>query len=72
MNSEKNYENAPADIAEAIEHAEVVPDLLPAPGQLVPPEGRTFTATYSASRRLSGSYPGGVRLRLTGLRLSIC
>ena len=34
MNSEKNYENAPADIAEAIEQAEVVPDFLPAPDQL--------------------------------------
>ena len=38
MNSEKNYEDAPADIAEAIEQAEVVPDFLPAPDQLVPPE----------------------------------
>ena len=38
MNSEKNYENAPADIAEAIEQAEAVPDFLPPPDQLVPPE----------------------------------
>ena len=35
MNSEKNDENAPADIAEAIEQAEVIPDFLPAPDQLV-------------------------------------
>ena len=34
MNSDKPYEDAPADIAEAIEHAEVVPDFLPAPDQL--------------------------------------
>ena len=39
MNSEKNYGNAPADIVEAIEQAEMVPDFLPAPDQLVPPEG---------------------------------
>ena len=38
MSSEKQYENAPADIAEAIEQAEVVPDFLPAPEQLLPPQ----------------------------------
>ena len=38
MNNEKLYEDAPADIAEAIEQAEVVPDFLPAPDQLVQPE----------------------------------
>ena len=34
MGSEKPYENVPADIAEAIEQAEGVPDFLPAPDQL--------------------------------------
>ena len=38
MSNNEKYENAPADIAEAIEQAEVVPDFLPAPDQLVPPE----------------------------------
>ena len=38
MSSEKQYENAPADVAEAIEQAEVVPDFLPAPDQLVLPQ----------------------------------
>ena len=38
MNSEKNDENAPADLAEAIEQAEVIPDFLPSPDQLVLPE----------------------------------
>ena len=38
MNSEKSYENAPADIAEAIEQAEVIPDFLPSSDQLVLPE----------------------------------
>ena len=40
MNSEKNYENAPADLAEAIEQAEVIPDFLPSPDQLVLPESQ--------------------------------
>lgn len=35
MSSDKKYENAPADTAEAIEQAEVVPDFLPSPDQLV-------------------------------------
>ena len=50
MSSEKQYENAPADIAEAIEQAEVVADFLP------PPEttrstgkSRTFTPRNSGS-----------------------
>lgn len=34
MNGQKNYEDAPADVAEAIEHAEVIPDFLPSPDQL--------------------------------------
>ena len=34
MSSEKKYESAPADIAEAIEQAEVIPDFLPSPDQL--------------------------------------
>ena len=38
MSSEKQYEDAPADVAEAIEQAEVVPDFLPPPDQLVPPQ----------------------------------
>ena len=39
MNSEKQYDDAPADIAEAIEQAEVVPDFLISPDQLALPEG---------------------------------
>ena len=35
MSSEKKYERAPAEIAEAIEQAEVIPDFLPPPDQLV-------------------------------------
>ena len=35
MSNNKKYENAPADIAEAIEQAEVIPDFLPPPDQLV-------------------------------------
>ena len=38
MSSEKKYEDAPADIAEAIEQAEAIPDFLPPPDQLVLPE----------------------------------
>ena len=38
MSSENEYENAPADIAEAIEQAEAIPDFLPPPDQLVLPE----------------------------------
>ena len=38
MSSEKNDENAPADIAAAIEQAEVMPDFLPPPERPVPPE----------------------------------
>ena len=50
MNSEKNYENAPAPIAEAIEQAEVIPDFLPPPDQLVPPESPgPLRRTISAS-----------------------
>ena len=35
MSNEKEYENAPADIAAAIEQAEVIPDFLLSPDQLV-------------------------------------
>ena len=50
MSSEKQYEDAPADIAEAIEHAEVIPDVLPSPDQLVPPESPGhLRSTISAS-----------------------
>ena len=50
MNSEKQYENAPADIAEAIEKAEVIPDFPPAPDQLVLPESPgNLTSASSAS-----------------------
>ena len=38
MSNNEKYENAPADIAEAIKQAEVIPDVLPSPDQLVPPE----------------------------------
>ena len=38
MSNNEKYENAPADIAEAIEQAEVIPDFLPPPDQLVPTE----------------------------------
>ena len=44
MSNNEKYENAPADIAEAIEQAEVIPDFLPPPEQLVlPRKSRTFT-----------------------------
>ena len=35
MSSEKKYENAPADIAEAVAQAAVIPGFLPSPDQLV-------------------------------------
>ena len=38
MSNNEKYENAPADIAEAIEQAEVVPDFLPPPEQPLPPQ----------------------------------
>ena len=38
MSNNEKYENAPADIAEAIEQAEVIPDFLPPPDQLVSPK----------------------------------
>lgn len=38
MSNNEICENAPADIAEAIEQAEVIPDFLLAPDQLVLPQ----------------------------------
>lgn len=35
MSSKINYTDAPADIAEALDEATIVADLLPSPGQLV-------------------------------------
>ena len=50
MSSEKQYEDAPADISEAIEQAEMIPDFLPAPDQLVLPESPGhFRSAISAS-----------------------
>lgn len=50
MSSEKKYESAPADIAEAIEQAEVIPDFLPSPDQLVLKE-ETVRVTLNLNRR---------------------
>ena len=44
------YENAPAELAEAIEHAEVIPDFLPSPDQLVLKE-ETVRVTLSLNKR---------------------
>ena len=50
MSSEKKYESAPADIAEAIEQAEVIPDFLPSPDQLVLKED-TVRVTLNLNRK---------------------
>ena len=50
MSSEKKYEGAPVDIAEAIEQAEVIPDFLPSPDQLVLKE-ETVRVTLNLNRR---------------------
>ena len=50
MSKEKRYESAPADIAEAIEQAEVVADFLPSPDQLVLKE-ETVRVTLNLNRR---------------------
>ena len=50
MSSEKKYESAPVDIAEAIEQAEVIPDFLPSPDQLVLKE-ETVRVTLNLNRR---------------------
>ena len=39
MRNIRTYKNAPPDVAEAIEQAEIVTDFLPAPDQLVLKEG---------------------------------
>lgn len=49
MSSEKKYESAPADIAQAIEQAEVIPDFLPSPDQLVLKE-ETVRVTLNLNR----------------------
>ena len=49
MSSEKQYESAPVDIAEAIEQAEVIPDFLPSPDQLVLKE-ETVRVTLNLNR----------------------
>ena len=57
MSSEKQYyEDAPDDIAEAIEQAEVIPDFLPAPDQLVLPEspGNLSSASSASSVNRQG------------------
>ncbi len=48
--SKRNYENAPAELAEAIEQAEVIPDFLPSPDQLVLKE-ETVRVTLSLNKR---------------------
>ena len=50
MSSEKKYEDAPADLAEAIEQAEWIPDFLPSPDQLVLKE-ETVRVTLNLNRR---------------------
>ena len=50
MGSEKQYEDAPADIAEAIKQAEVIPDVLPSPDQLVHPKTLDIYATQFLHR----------------------
>jgi len=49
VSSEKKYEGAPADIAEAIEQAEVIPDFLPPPDQLVIKQ-ETVRVTHNLNR----------------------
>ena len=56
MSSEKPYEDAPADIAEAIEQAEVIPDVLHPTDQLLPPEssGHLRSAIPASSVKRQG------------------
>ena len=49
MSSEKKYENAPTDIAGAVEQAEVIPDFLPPPDQLVIKQ-ETVRVTHNLNR----------------------
>lgn len=48
--SENEYENAPADIADAIKRAEVIPDFLPPPDQLVLKE-ETVRVTLNLNKK---------------------
>ena len=50
MSNENEYESAPVDIAKAIEQAEVIPDFLPSPDQLVLKE-ETVRVTLNLNRR---------------------
>ena len=50
MSKQKGYERAPADIAEAIEKAEIIPDFLPSPDQLILKE-ETVRVTLNLNRR---------------------
>ena len=48
--SDSNYEKAPAELAEAIEQAEVIPDFLPSPDRLVLRE-ETVRVTLNLNKR---------------------
>ncbi len=48
--SNSKYEKAPAEIADAIEHARIIPDFLPSPDQLVLKE-ETVRVTLNLNRR---------------------
>ena len=50
MRNRRTYENAPPDVAEAIEQAEIVTDFLPAPDQLVLKEG-TVKVTLNLNKK---------------------
>lgn len=50
MSKQKGDESAPADIAEAIEKAEIIPDFLPSPDQLILKE-ETVRVTLNLNRR---------------------
>ena len=67
MSSEKKYESAPADIAEAIEQAEVVADFLPSPNQLVLKE-ETVRVTLNLNRRSVDFFK--MKARENGVHLS--
>ncbi len=48
--SKNEYENAPADVADAIERAEVIPDFLPPPDQLIEKE-ETVRVTLNLNKK---------------------
>lgn len=48
--SKTKYEDAPAELAEAIEQAEVIPDILPSPDRLVLKE-ETVRVTLNLNKR---------------------